>query len=276
MPEEPPRIVAGFPEMWQPVYDRYGLFFKAAGKIQDLVKEMASRVPSGELSGIVCRMVCVAANTLSAIVTLVLNGYGYDAMKLGRSVYEAELNIFWLKNHPGDIKDFIDYNVIQQKQEYDALPVEQKQTFPKERYEQMMADYNAMLPRFTTKHDSARPRNEWCRVSIYERAKEAEQYWQTQIEEELVSHYKAFYRPASSMHHGDIGGLLAQMDSNGNVGVAPSWECLDDALVSGLGSFIRCVVYFDEIAQLGFKERLENGTGKDYVSAVESLMGGHI
>lgn len=139
-----------------------------------------------------------------------------------------------------------------------------------------MVNYNAILPRFATKHDSTRPRNEWCRVSIYERAKEAEQYWQNQIKEKLVSQYKAFYRLASSMQHGDIGGLIAQMDSNMNVDVAPSWEFLDDALVSGLGSFIRCVVYFDEIAQLGFKERLENDPGKDYASAVESLMGGHI
>jgi hypothetical protein len=40
-------------------------------------------------------------------------------MKIARSIYEAELNILWLKDHPEEIRDFVDYNVIQQKQLFD-------------------------------------------------------------------------------------------------------------------------------------------------------------
>jgi hypothetical protein len=83
--------------------------------------------------------------------------------------------------------------------------------------------------------------------------------------------HRIFYRQASSMHHADIGGLISQVDSDMNVASAPSWAWLEDALVTGLGSLVRCLNYFDEIAQLGFKERLESGPNEDYVAALKSL-----
>jgi hypothetical protein len=276
MPDEAPRFAPGFPEMWQPVFDTYRPFFEAAWKAAPIVNEMTSQTFNGQLSHVVARMVFAAANTIGALITLVCNGYGHDAMKLARSIYETELNILWLKNHPEDVEDFVDYNIIQQKQRYDSMEEEQRNAFPKEQYEEMMAASTDILPRFASGRDKTRPRNEWCRVSIYERAKEAEQYWRREMEAQgvqarAVSLYNAFYRPASSLHHGDIGGLIAQVDSELNAETAPSWSWLDDALVSGIGSFVRSLLYFDEIAALGFIERIENGPSGDYVAAVGNL-----
>ena len=254
-------VAAGFPEMWQPVYDKYRLFFELAIKLQPIVNEMTQRPMSGQLSQIVCRMVLAAANTNGALLTLVLNGYGHDAMKLARSIYETELNIVWLKKHPEDIRDFVDYLIIRHKLTYDQMDKEQQQQLPMESYERMMTKYAEVLPRFAIPRDKTRPRNEWCRVSISEKAKEAG----------LLELHRTFYRWASSMHHGDIGGLSSQADSEGKADVAPSWSWLELALVSGLGSFVRCLGHFDEIAQLGFKERLENGPNQDYAVAVKGL-----
>jgi hypothetical protein len=66
---------------------------------------------------------------------------------------------------------------------------------------------------------------------FYERAMEAERYWRQQLEAQAgkvkdVSLYKAFYRRVASMHHGDIGGLIAQMDLDANIHMAPCWEGL--------------------------------------------------
>jgi hypothetical protein len=276
VPDECARILPGFPEMWQPVFEKYRPFFEAAWKASPLVNQMTSQGFSDQLSHVVACMVFAAANTLGAIITLVMNGYGHDAMKLARSIYETELNIIWLKNHPEEVEDFVDYNVIQQKQLYDSLGDEQRSAFPKEQYEEMMAAYCAILPRFASGRDKTRPRNEWCRVSIYDRAREAEQYWQQQMEKQgqearAMSLYSAFYRPASSLHHGDIGGLIAQVDSDLNAETAPSWSWLDDALVNSIGSFVRCLAYFDEIAVLGFKERIKSGPMGDYVAAIKTL-----
>jgi hypothetical protein len=254
-------VIAGFPEMWEPVCGKYRLFFEAASKLQPIINEMTHRPMSGQLSRVVCRMVIAAANTLGALETLVLNGYGQDAMKLARSIYETELNIAWLKKHPEDIRDFVDYLIIRHKRTYDQMSKEQQQQVPKESYDRMKTKYAEVLPRFATPHDKTRPRNEWCRVSIYERAKEAG----------LLELHRSFYRWASSMHHGDIGGLSSQTDSEGKADMAPSWNWLEDALVSGFGSLVRCLGHLDEIAQLGLKERLESGPNEDYAAAVKSL-----
>ena len=261
--------------MWKPVHTKYKLFFDCAEKLQSIISDLIKAPTKGQLLHIIGRMVAASANSYGALLTLVLNGYGNDAMKIARSIYETELNILWLKNHPEEISEFLDYNVIQQKQFYDAMDGEQQQAVPKEQYDRMMTEYAQVLPRFATGRDKTRPRNEWCRASIYDRAKEAEEYWQKQMEAEgregkPVSLYKTFYRYASSMHHLDIGGIIASVDSDMYADMAPSWEHLDDALVAS-ASILRSIGYFDEIAGLGLKERLENGPNEDYAAALKRL-----
>ena len=96
----PCQIVAGFPEMWTPVYNKYKLFFGCAVKLAPITTEMIRTPVQGRLLQIIGRMAAAAANTHGALLVLVLNGYGHDAMKLARSLFEIELNIVRLKAHP--------------------------------------------------------------------------------------------------------------------------------------------------------------------------------
>jgi len=275
MTENCPDVVAGFPEWWEPVHQKYKLFFECAFRLQPIVNEMISTPVGGHLLMIVGHTLAAAANSYAAILTLVLNGFGFDAVRIARSIYEAELNVLWLKNHPEDVDDFLDYNIIQQKQYYDAMDAEQQKAISKERVEEMMREYDRVLPRFASSRDKTRPRNEWCKVSIWERAKGAEAYWNKQLEADglagkSVSLYKAFYRPASSMHHLDIAGIIAHMDSEMNAHMAPCWEYLEDALVA-TGSLLRIASYFDELAGLGLGDRLGTGPIASYVEACGKL-----
>jgi hypothetical protein len=163
--------VAGFREMWQPVYSKYKAFFECF-KLQGIVSEMITSPVHGQLPQIIGQMAAAASNTYGAILTLVLNGFGNNAMKLARSLFEIELNILRLKNHPDDLRDFLDH-LIQQKQLYDIFTEEQKTNVPPERYQEMMAEYNRVLPRFIKDKATQIPRNEWCRDSPYFRAREA-------------------------------------------------------------------------------------------------------
>ena len=248
--------------MWTPVYEKYKDLFEAAKNMEPLVNEMIHKPMKGKLAQTVCRLLYAAVNTKGAMLTLVFNGFGHDAMKLARSIFEIELNISWLKKYPADIDDYLEYAIIQQKQLYDELDPEQQRQVPPERVAQMMKEYTEALDRFGTGRDKSRPRNEWCRVSLYERAKEVGR----------LDLYRTFYREASSLHHGDIGGLIGQVDAKTmEVELAPSWNWLETALVSGIGCFIRCLNEFDEIAALNFKDRLENGPNEDYVKALQAL-----
>ncbi|MGA8030000.1 MAG: DUF5677 domain-containing protein [Bryobacteraceae bacterium] len=205
-------------------------------------------------------MVFMAVNTLSAIHILVLNGFGPDAFKLSRSIWETQLNIFWLKKHPDDVRDFVDYYAIQRKQWYDLMDDDAKRRISAEQYKEMVNDYEAALPRFKTGRDKTRPRNEWCRVSLYERAKEADQAFL----------YRTSYRQASSIHHGDIFGMIAGCNPEAQIEMAPDWKYLEETLVDAHGAFIRCLEYFDDIAQLGFKERIGE-LADNYNAALKAL-----
>src|ERR1700752_3921267 len=107
MEDVPPQVVAGFPEMWTPVHNKYKLFFDCAAKLAPITTEMIRSPVQGPLLQVVGRMAAAAANTHGALLALVLNGYGHDAMKLARSLFEIELNIIRLKTHPEEIKDFL-------------------------------------------------------------------------------------------------------------------------------------------------------------------------
>jgi len=113
-----------------------------------------------------------------------------------------------------------------------------------------------VLHRYATKSDPSRPRNEWCSQSLHARAKETG----------LLDLYRAFYGPASSIHHLDFAGLAASSDDEHFADMAPSWEHLDTALTA-IGSWYRCVVTYDEMGSLGFRDKLEQGPGSSFVQA---------
>jgi hypothetical protein len=260
MDSETPSVTVGCPEMWTPVYTKYKLLFDTAAKSIAFFNKVRLPGPSkGELSQVVARMLSAVSNTMGAILILAFNGYGSEALKLSRGIYETELNILWLKNNPGDVDDFVEFQAIRRKQAYDEMDEEQKARVPKHLVEKISAEYLTALPRFI-KDGKDKPRKEWCRRSLHDRAREVG----------LMDLHRTYYREASSVHHGDVIGLLVQMDSEGYMDAAPSWSNLDSSLVSGLGSYLRCLNYFDEIEELGFKDYLEQ-VNAEYVTALTTL-----
>jgi hypothetical protein len=275
--EQSPEWIPGFPDMWQPVLSKYRLFFTCATKLGPIIDDVIRTPIAGKLNQIVGRMVAAASNGYGSVLVLVANGYGHDAMKIARSIYEIEINALWLKNHPEDIDDFVGYSAIHQKQHYDLLDEEVKSQLPKEKRDQMVAEYEEVLPRFASRRDPTRPRNEWCKESIYVRAKEAEEYWNRRIAADgiqaaPISLHKTFYRQASSLHHLDFSGLVASTDADLNAQLAPSWEHLDDALATATASILKLLDCFDEMTGMGLRERLENGPNADYTSALKALL----
>jgi len=74
----------------------------------------------------------------------------------------------------------------------------------------------------------------------------------------LVDLYLTFFFWASSMHHGDVVGLALQIDKSVlGVDVAPSERWIDTALVIGHGSLIRTLNYYNEVAQMGMDQEIQ-------------------
>src|SRR6266849_9014235 len=114
-------VVVGFPEMWNPVHQKFEPFFKAAKNLESLHNRIFQIYVPGEMEQLIGHIVKVMWNDYGAVLTLVLNGYGVQAMKIARSMFEAECNVHYLKSNPHAVRDYIDFHFINQKKHYDLM-----------------------------------------------------------------------------------------------------------------------------------------------------------
>ncbi len=61
----------------------------------------------------------MAANSLGALTTLLLNGYGHDGMKIARGIFETSVTIAYLRKHPDELEDYFDFQEILTKRRLD-------------------------------------------------------------------------------------------------------------------------------------------------------------
>lgn len=252
-----PQVIAGFPEFWQQVHDRYSPIFEGAGRLQNLQTRIFNTPVKGQPASVMRRLAITASNSFGAIITLALNGYGNDGMKIARGLFEVDLTMFYLKKHPEKVDDYLEYDVILQKQMYDELRPEEKGQIDPATVKKMLEEYDRVRPRFER---NGRIRGDWCVVTIRQRAEEAG----------MLGLYETFYRWACWMHHGNMGGLVFQVDDSYDVDIAPSLNWVYGSLINGYGSYLRCLNCYDEIAGLGFKREIEEEANEDYVRALNT------
>lgn len=81
------KVVAGFPDFWQRAHDRFPLFFKAAGDLAPLQNEIFRKPVSEPLHKVLRHIAKIVSNSMGAVIVLVLNEYGNDAIKVARSMF---------------------------------------------------------------------------------------------------------------------------------------------------------------------------------------------
>jgi len=236
-------VVAGFPEFWQRVHDAHPLFFKVAKNLEGLQNEVLQKPVSGEPSKILRHMLGTVSNSFGALITLALNGYGNDAMKIARGMFEAELIASHLSKHPERVKDYVDFQALKDKRLLDYMKgfspnlVAQ---IPQDRIAEIESESASVQPRF-------RNGKTWTKTSRRQMAEEAG----------LIEAYLTFYSWASSMHHADVAGLSFQTDTALDVDMAPSEQWIDIALISGHGCLIRILNCYNEAAHLGMDQDIQ-------------------
>ena len=77
-----PNVEIGYPEFRSLVYARYSAPIQEAVNLSGFGSEMFKKPVSELLHKVTGRIACIVSNPLGAVVMLVLNGYGNDAMKI--------------------------------------------------------------------------------------------------------------------------------------------------------------------------------------------------
>lgn len=132
----------------------------------------------------------VVVNSNGAVMTTATYGYGNDAAKIVRSMFEGAVTIAWLRKKPKLVFDYIDDHKVTLWQQYQIAAAKDPdlvKRLGKERVAEMRMDHDIARPRFLNKKKDLI--GSWCRLSIRQRAEDVG----------LGEFYPAFYARASDM-----------------------------------------------------------------------------
>lgn len=248
------RVTAGFPEFWQRVYDEFPLFFSALPELTDIQNQIFRQPVSEPLHKVLRHIAKIVSNSLGAVITLVLNGYGNDALRVARSMFEGAVITGYLRRHPEELDNYLDWHWVHQEHLYRYMEKHYPDGLKRlnaKAVEEMKGKFEAEKLRFADRR--GRLRSSWKKKPLRQMAEELG----------LGQLYDTVYFLTSSMHHLDFGGLSAQSEEDSmDVDIAPSQNWLDQALISAHSAVLHCLSHYNEEAQLGMDRDLETAAEK--------------
>jgi hypothetical protein len=111
----------GFPDFWEQAFDEVPEGFIACSELIDLENKLFEKPLSEPLHKVIRHLAKISANSLSALTTLLLNGYGPDGMKVARGIFETSSTVEYLIKHPDELEDYFDFEAITAKRRLDWM-----------------------------------------------------------------------------------------------------------------------------------------------------------
>lgn len=237
------QVVAGFPHFWDTAMEAFPDFWAASSEIAPLTNEVFTVFVSEPLHLLTRNLAKSVVNSFSSLLVLALNGCGFDALKVGRSMFECAVTVAHLRHHPEQMTDFIDYDWIKKKRFVDDLDKYAPDLARAHAHEkaEILRNYNAVVGKFRTQN--GRMRGRWSKDPL---ARMAADLGLSQL-------YFSIYNPGSSAQHMDIRGLMMQFEGSRNPGVAdivtaPHLQWIQPALAGGHISVLLAVTDYMKIA----------------------------
>jgi hypothetical protein len=247
LPIPPGGIIAGFPEFWQKAHDAYPHFFRATDHLVPIVNDLLRRPIGGQLPRILHYMTAIISNSLGSLITLALNGYGHDAVRIARGMFETSVNAGYLAKNPTEVGNYLDYHWIKQQKLLEYMRKEDPTNFQRltqSDIDDIDREYARVAPQF--KDSKGRVRKEWSVKNLRERAEAVG----------MGPLYPTFYSMASSIHHGDFSGLASQVSGGAfRPQIAPSLHAVKNALIMGHQSVLVIISNFNDIGEFGMAPR---------------------
>ena len=255
------QVLTGFPDFWDTAVGGFPEFFAAAREVGPLSNEVFS-VPVTEWLHLLTRNLAKSAvNSFGALLILCMNGYGFDALKISRSMFESAVNVAYLRRHPDQMNDFVDYDWIKKKKFIEELKKHDPESARLHAHEEgvVLRNYNGVVGRFKTKRNGVRGR--WSKESLAQMAAEVG----------LSSMYFSVYGPGSSAQHVDIRGLMMQFGGSrapdvADIVTAPHLQWIQPALAGGHTSVVLALTEYMKVAGIARPE-VERGLERGLHSA---------
>lgn len=203
-----------FYEVGQRLLDALNAFTLNAGKAKDK-------------SHLIIRNFCLMTGmSFTDVTLLVSNGCGVGAMKITRTALESAINAEYLRRHPAEYRDFMNWSFIERHRKLDYMRVYMPAEFANldpQMVAESEAKYQEIRPTFLHPN-SKKMRRTWCRFSLRARAEKTD----------FGDMYNALYVPASELSHGSFGGMAQHVESfvgdNWQPAIQPSMTGCPEAL----------------------------------------------
>jgi hypothetical protein len=240
--------IAGFKDFWQTSHDEFPEFFACVGRLTALINKFRSAPVNGTVPRVIHTMAGLVSNSFGALVVLGLNGYGHDAMRITRSMFETMVNAKYIKLHPEEADDYLAFHWVRKKETFDYFkkyaPGEVA-GIPQEKVDALLAEFDAVKAQFMNKNGQLR--KTWCKT-----------HFRTCTEAVgLGEYYPTFYAEASDFQHGNIQALVAQTEDSLMIAPAPSLGSAKKALQIGHLSVLGVLDVLNDVAALGIDEDLK-------------------
>lgn len=249
----------GFREYWSTAYERYSGFFDEAAQIETLVRRLADApITPGVLQEkrqliiVVRSLSLTVCNSLGAVVLLVGNGYGQDALRVARSMLEAAIIVKYLLAVPEKVQGYIDYTWIEMSRQLEIIKEFEPEgyaTLSAEALQQVTDGYAKAKKHFAKKSGTG-VHSSWAKgVQIAQMAEKAD----------MTQAYDVYYRHASSVVHSDVLSVASTVEPDTlAVRFAPN-DSSDARIAAYLahGTAIDVLRQFNTVAELGFTDEIE-------------------
>ena len=256
----PTQIQVGYPDFWPVIFQKHQNFCVVAQGLGPIMDEIFSKA-HGEPLHKVCRHLSkMVANSLSSVLMLGLNGFGHDAIKIARAMFEAAVTVAYLAKHQDEIDDYMDFHFLVSMKRHRYMG-----KYTPERLSEVTADaieegkqgYTRVISRFTNK--AGRVRSRWSKKSFSEICADVG----------LAEQYLSFYALASNMIHADISGVMAQADPDPgvlDVDISPSEKFVGMAFITAHFSFVLAASEYIALARPE-KQQLVEGLNNEFEAA---------
>jgi hypothetical protein len=222
----------GYPDFWPVVFRKHERFFLLAQSFGPIIDEVFG-IGMGEPMHKICRHLAKSVgNSVCAVMLLGANGFGVDALKIGRCMFEAAVTVAYLRQHPEEFQDYFDFHFLVAERRHYFMARYAPQLLDEltpEAFASTRDSYARVVSRYTNKKGKVRSR--WGKRSFSAMC----------VELGLQELYLSFYDLASHIIHADISGVMAQADPEPgvlDVDIAPSEQFVEMALRTAHYAFV--------------------------------------
>jgi hypothetical protein len=249
----------GYPDFWPVVLEKHKKFFLVTQNLGPTIDDLFSVAHTEPLHKVARHLAKMVANSVGAVLLLGMNGYGIDAIKIARTMFEAAVTLAYLRKHPNEFDDYFDFHFIVGMRRHRFIekhaPEQLKNVTP-EAIDSVKRGYARVSARFTA---NGRVRGRWSKRPFSQLCSDIG----------LEGHYLSFYDLASNITHANISGVMSQADPEPgvlDVDLAPSEQFVDMALSTAHCMFVLAVSEYVALARPE-KQSVADKIESDFVTA---------